>query len=363
MNRFKIGYNFHDGLADVIQAANEKFTDKACIDEVFASIREHAWLAARPDFRIPDVGVVELKKHVSKLADIGVVFNYTLNTIFPGSRDELISSLYSFRRVLSNLKFCGITRITVANPLVMQLIREVSGSYFELEVSTIAHIDNVSQIQYLHEQYGLRKVCIGIHKNRSFRWLRKAAQYCNENGIEAEILANEFCANGGVGYSTHCTYRDSCYLLHATDRTVEDTQEFDGYPMAHCMTSRGTDSVNWLRTRFVRPQDLHYYNDVGINKFKLSGRTGSLEYMEFLIDAYMSGTFSGNLLSLWKPLETITSGESELEFHHEVDIPTDRLDGFLDHWADYLNFECANVLCGTDCTYCEEFYNEHILGG
>lgn len=362
MNWFKIGYNFDAKLVDVIQYMNRLYAGKSRITEVYGSIREHAWLTARPDFRLPDVSVRTLDEHVGMLKDIGVKFNYTLNTPFPGSREWLRTHAVLLSRVLHDIQFAGVIRVTVANPLLMQLIREYTESHFEFDVSTIAHIDTVTQIKYLHEQYylGGGNVCFGIHKNRAFRWLQAAADYCKSIKAEPEILVNEFCAVGGVGYTTHCPHRDSCYLLHATDKTLEETKEFSGYPMQHCIASRNKDPVSWLRTRFVRPQDLVYYNDVGIYKFKLSGRTGTTEYMKMILNAYMSGNYDGNLLALWKPLETITSKEDELKFSHAVEIPCNKLDGFLDQWATYRNFDCANVLCGTDCRYCDEFYKEHV---
>lgn len=366
MNKFKLGYNFSGDLLPAIVTLNEKYAGKSIINEVFGSIRSHAWLAARPDFRLPDITLSELRHHVYELAHFDIVFNYTLNTINPGSRDEI--SMVKLDHVLRDLVYCGINRVTVANPLLIELIRELTGDHFEIEISTVAHIDAVTQIQYLHEKYKLKKVCAGIHKNRSFRFLENAAKYCNDHGIELELLANEFCANGGKGeeggqpYTTHCAYRDSCYQLHATDKTAEDTKLFGGYPMHHCMASRDTDPVNWLRTRFIRPQDLSVYREVGITKFKISGRTGSLEYLEMVAEAYMSEDFKGNLLALWKPLETITNGVSELDHQHGAHIPCDKLDGFLDHWSKRKWFDCANELCGTGCVLCHDWYNEHLAG-
>lgn len=366
MNKFKLGFNFDPELIPLIVRLNEEFKGKSVVDEVYGSIREHAWLAARPDFRLPDVSLHQLSKVVCECKKNNITFNYTLNTINPGARNEI--SKTKLQRVLDHLIVCGIIRVTIANPLLMELVREMTGDHFEIEVSTIAHIDAVTQIQYLHEQYNIKKVCAGIHKNRTFKWLAVAAEYCNANGIELELLSNEFCANGGSGnvsgtkaYTTHCAYRDSCYQLHATDVTIEDTKMFGGYPMQHCMASRDTDPANWLRTRFIRPQDLKVYQNIGISKFKISGRTGSTEYLEMVIRAYMSEKFDGNLLALWKPLETITNGVNELDHQHGTYIPCNKLDGFLDHWSKRRTFDCANEVCGTTCVLCEDWYNEHLV--
>ena len=72
----------------------------------------------------------------------------------------------------------------------------------------------------------------------------------------------------------------------------------------------------------------------------------------------MKESFDDNLLALWKPLETIKSGQDELSFNHTENIPNKMLDGFIDHWMDGDGFECENEICGTTCKYCEKFWKE-----
>ena len=79
------------------------------------------------------------------------------------------------------------------------------------------------------------------------------------------------------------------------------------------------------------------------------------------MEAYMSGNWEGNSLGLWKPLETIASGESELDHKFQDFIDNKKLDGFLDHWfKPEEGFECNDQLCGTTCSWCHEFYQRMI---
>lgn len=360
MNTFKVGTNFDLALLDKIVELNKKYPC-SLINEVYGSTREMAFVAARPDFRLPDVKNSQLEEYVRRCNYLGICFNYTLNTINPGSKRELVEwKKQAIQDYVQYLWDIGIYRVTVANPVIMEIIREVNKD-IEFEVSTILHVDAVTQIKYLHDQYKIKKVCCGIHKNRSVSFLKRAAEYCNKNGIIFEILANEFCSNAGEGYTTHCSYRDSCYIFHASDVTAEDAKSLDGYPMQHCIKARDTDPFNWLRTRFVRPQDLHLYRSIGITQFKVSGRTGSTEYIMKVLEAYASESFEGNLLELWKPLETIYNGESELDHNHTVYLETSLLDGFLEkRWFKHPDFDCANEICGTTCKYCERYYKRQL---
>ena len=104
-------------------------------------------------------------------------------------------------------------------------------------------------------------------------------------------------------------------------------------------------------------------NDIGIDYFKVSGRTGSTEAIVENMNYYMSGSYEGNLLGLWKPLQSIFNGKTEKEVNGQlIDfIDNKKLDGFLDHWfKPEEGFECNDQLCGMTCDYCHQFYQQMI---
>ena len=357
INQFKVGCNFDPSVIDKAVELNEKYKGKAEIKEWFGSDLQNHMVTARPQWRLPNIQQKDFEKFIRDSRDHGIVFNYTMNSIQPyGSKVEMLKHKKEIQDFAKYLEDIGVYRITFANPMMGMFIREVSN--IELEVSCIAHIDTVTQFKYYHEHLGVNKFCNSLLKNRDRDFLANAAKYCNENGIILELLANEFCGVAGKGYATHCVYRDSCYLCHATNVTKEDSMSYDNYPMHFCMTARDDHSdESWLRMRWIRPEDLHYYNEIGINYFKISGRTASTDYLVRLMEAYMSQSFNGNILNLWKPLQTIYSGKNEFDEELPINIPNKALDGFLDHWFDQ-NFECANELCGTTCNYCERFLDK-----
>jgi len=354
-NNFKLGCNFDPVLIDRVVELNKKYSDSK-ITEFYGSERSTAWLAARPDFRLPDISKNEFKSFVKKCNDNNIIFNYTLNTIYPGSKREFVNGKeHELCDILDRLKDSGVNRITVASPFLLEIIRSYDKD-IEIEMSTILHVDTVTQIKYLKEKYNIKKVCNNLMKNRSIKFLKNAAIYCNENDIQLELMVNEFCGVGGNGYVTHCSHRDSCYLAHFSNVTKEDALLYNNYPMGHCMGDRDSDALNWLRVRWIRPEDITRYNDIGINNFKITGRTGTTDYIIKVAEAYLSGKWQGNLLDLWKPLETIYSGEAENSFKQKYFIDNQKLDGFLNRWFDDYDFDCANELCGTTCEYCKLFY-------
>ena len=372
---YKVGCNFSDDLIPKLAELNKKYKGKAQVKELFGSdnaidydengniLLRHGALTARPDWRVQHLDRKEFAAFVKKALDAGIVFNYTLNSIQPyGSKIEMLKHRKQIVEFIGWLESIGVFRVTVANPMMMMFVREAS-STLRIEVSCITHIDTVTQIKYLYDQFHIDKVCCSILKNRNKKFLKNASKFCNENNITFELLANEMCGNGGDGYATHCVYRDSCYLCHATNVTKEDSMAYHNYPMQFCMTSRNDNKESWLKMRWIRPEDQKYYQKLGLNYFKVSGRTGSTDYVIKTLESYMAQSYNGNLIELWKPLETITNGQKESEFKAVTNIPNKKLDGFIDHWIgdNVENFDCADEICGTTCNYCHNFYNKHIL--
>lgn len=357
MVNYKIGCNFDDQLIDKVIDLNSKYENK--INEFYGSNRSLSFLIARPNFRLHDIDSIELIRYVKRCNENNIEFAYTLNSLYAGSKEKIEREKENINDFIKFLEDIGIKRFIVSNPIVAELIKKVSK--LPLEISTIAHIDTVSQIKYWKENYNVDKVCVNVLKNRSIKFLMNANKYCVENNVKLDLIVNEFCGVGGEKYATHCVYRDSCYLCHAENVTKQDAELLDGYPMQFCINSRDSDDACWLKLRFIRPEDIKLYKEIGINDFKITGRTGTTEYLTKVAEAYLSESFDGNLLELWKPLETIYSDQKESEFNYQANIPNKKLDGFLEYWFKNINHECANEDCGVTCNYCNTFYKQKIV--
>ena len=365
-NYYKVGCNFDPELINVVKELNEKYKNHGRIVELFGSDRDTEEVTARPGWRLPKISKEYFADYVKKLNDIGVKFNFTMNSIIPyGSKVEMVKHKKDIQDLVKWLESIGVYRLTIANPEILIMVREVSN--IEVEMSCITHIDTVTQMKYYHETFGVNKFCCSILKNRNKEFLIRAQDYCSRNGCILEIMCQEMCGvagidNQGSHYATHCVFRDSCYICHACNRTKEESMLDNNYPMSYCMSARSSTPEAWLRMRWIRPEDQKIYREkTGINYWKVSGRTGTLEYMKFVLEAYMSETYDGNLLGLWKPLSSIYDGKTELKSKTDIDIPNKKLDGFINKWMDGNGWECENHECGYSCRYCEQFAKEHNL--
>lgn len=357
--KYKIGCNFDYKLLEFAKNTNDVFENRK-ITEMYGSDQQHHELTARPKFRLIDIKPKELEKYIKCCNDNNIEFNYTLNSIYLFSKRELYKKSKKIIKFVEFLSDIGVKRITISNPIILEFIHNIGNLKFE--ISTIAHIDTVTQIKYyLSKYHRIDKICGNILKNRSIKFLKNAVELCKKMNCSYELLVNEFCGVSNGISTTHCVYRDSCYLCHSENQTISDKNLFSEYPMGYCINSRNSYRSNWLKLRWIRPEDLCLYTNLGITNFKISGRTGTTEYITKIAQAYVSGIWNDNLLKLWKPLETITLKDTpELEFNHPHDIDNQKLNSFVYHWFNNLDFDCCNEICGHTCKYCDEFSDTYL---
>ncbi|MDR2145417.1 MAG: hypothetical protein LBE91_03020 [Tannerella sp.] len=354
-----VGCNFDPSLIEDILYLNT-LSKNVQIKELYGSDRDSHLLTARPKYRIPHIEQQDFENYIRQLKNIGISFNYTMNAPYLGNKRQLLAIKDNIAEKVNYLADIGVEIITISNPLLAEIIRE-KNEKIKIAISTITHIDTITQTKILYERYKINKVYNNILKNRSIKFLANFQAYCNQNNIELSLIANEFCSNTSLDSksTTHCIFRDSCFLFHSQNETKEDDTLFNGYPMQNCISTR-TNKSAWLKSLFIRPEDMKKYSSLGINSYKITGRTGTTKYIKTIAEAYIKEEWNDNLLSLWKPLETILNEQDELEFKQPVFIDNSKLNGFVNHWFDNINHECANELCGETCNHCDS-YAERFL--
>ena len=172
-NYYKVGCNFDPELINVVKELNEKYKNHGRIVELFGSDRDTEEVTARPGWRLPKISKEYFADYVKKLNDIGVKFNFTMNSIIPyGSKVEMVKHKKDIQDLVKWLESIGVYRLTIANPEILIMVREVSN--IEVEMSCITHIDTVTQMKYYHETFGVNKFCCSILKNRNKEFLIRA---------------------------------------------------------------------------------------------------------------------------------------------------------------------------------------------
>jgi collagenase-like PrtC family protease len=125
----------------------------------------------------------------------------------------------------------------------------------------------------------------------------RAAVHC-----ELQLIANASCLPNCCYEATHMQ------LLTKSSRSGDRLGGFClDYCFLHCSGERLRESNNFLRACWIRPEDLHLYEQMGYHSFKLVERSSPPELMIRRVEAYNKRRFEGNLWELVAPIAQIGS--------------------------------------------------------
>jgi hypothetical protein len=79
-----------------------------------------------------------------------------------------------------------------------------------------------------------------------------------------------------------------------------------------CSYDKLKDPVQYLRSEFIRPEDLGLYREIGYDSFKVLERGAPTPVLTRRVKAYSEGRYDGNLLDLIQPFGYKEKSESSL---------------------------------------------------
>lgn len=338
--KLMLGNNWDLELLKGVIELNSKYAhNDVVISEMYGSLISNPLGTARPDYRVQDIVNIDAEKFITRAIKNDIQINYTLNVSCIGSLEEFAEKEKSIVRFLQYLEAVGVRRVTVAHPLIIELVK--THTSLGVELSTIFEIDSTAAIKSFAGK--IDKVCVKLAKNRDFMFLKAMKLEADKHNITLELLANEFCY-------IYCIDRAACYNLHGHTKTK--TTLYNNYPMGRCISKRYQEPVEWVKAPFILPQWMEWYankDNAGIEHFKITGRTHPTPYLLWTAEQYMKREYDGNLLELWANLECIGKEHSDWpELSYDLNIK----DSLLASPYEFLDMlESKNVDCSIDCEY------------
>jgi hypothetical protein len=114
--------------------------------------------------------------------------------------------------------------------------------------------------------------------------------------LELQLIANSncliFCPLSG---------QHMVNLSHASQKGHQSRGFMIDYCALRCSSEKLSDPSNYLRSEFIRPEDLDIYTDMGFSSFKILERGAPTAVLAKRVQAYAERRFEGNLLELIQP--------------------------------------------------------------
>lgn len=340
-----VGTNFSLDQLKKYKELNEKY-EKATIGSVFGSLntKELDIRSARPDYRIGNTSFEEFEKYVQTANDLSIEVEYTANATLYSSLSDIHNNLNKIVENFKILEKVGVKRLIVSNPLMMEIVSDYTN--LKQKASTIMGISKPSAIKH-YTKYNVDNICTDIYSNRNIPLLADLQKEAEKHNAEIELLANEVCFYGDTPCSN--VLRSTCYQHSSLGGNAD--KHFDNWPFSRCQREREKNPVCWLKIPYILPQHTQIYQEItGISRFKISGRTNSWEYLSWIVEKYLSQSFTGDIHNLFMLPQNTTSLTNK-------NITVEQLDklSFFDKWIvdkKSCDYDCHH------CGYCDKIYEK-----
>lgn len=360
--QFSIATNFQE---DLIPRLNKK-----SIHEVYGKLTTDFVGGCLASYMLPAVNQNKLRRHINQIHAHGLEFNYLLNSVCLGGRESSISGQRKLHRLLAWIVDIGVDSVTVSTPYLLQLIKK-EYPRLKVSVSISAEVNNILKAKHW-EDIGADTINLDLSIYWDFDLLRKVRKYIK---CKLQVLANSSCLR-------HCPSRFYHFAMNAHASQQDDACKGSiiDYCFLSCTYLRLLDAVNFIRAGWIRPEDVHYYEEVGIDFLKLEDRTAFTEDMCRIVDAYTNRHYDGNFLSLTMSKKSLCRNKnklfrgikyffrpfrlnlpivykaSKLLPRLEAYIDNRSLDGFLEY---FVKDKCRDQSC-EECGYCAEWAKKAV---
>jgi len=262
------------------------------VAELFGKLREDAVGGGRAPYQLARVSRRRLADHVRKARAAGIDFNYLLNASCLGNREMTRTGQRDIEKLADWLCEIGVASVTVSSPYLLKLIKTRYPGV-KVRVSVFAGVDRVQKAR-MWEDLGADGIVLdSILVNRELEALGRIRRSVR---CDLALLVNNNCLAGCALSPMHMNV-----LSHAGQSWHDNRGFVIDWCFLRCTERKLREPVNYLRSEWIRPEDLHIYEELGYDLFKIAERDIPTPLMVTRVRAYAGRRYEGNLLDLVQP--------------------------------------------------------------
>ena len=182
----------------------------------------------------------------------------------------------------------GLSSVTTTSPLIAGFIKD-NFEEIKTRASVNMEIGSVEGMDYLADKFD--GYYMKREHNKNLAKIKELRAWCDKNSKGLYLLANSGCLNNCSAHIFH----DNLVAHEAEISKYDNAYKFSGI----CHAYLKDRMEQYLRiTNFIRPEDLHLVSDY-FDGIKLATRVNPNPAR--LLDAYVRGSYRGQLTSLLEP--------------------------------------------------------------
>jgi len=195
----------------------------------------------------------------------------------------------------------------------LEIIKEIRkiDKNIKINISTIANIKSPKNLKKFIP-FKISRVVPHHDVGKSIKKIKALTKFCEKLGITLELLATESCLYKCPRREAH--YR---YLANAN---------YDKPFHTDCNLVKITNPAEFLMAGgTIRPEDIKFYESLGLNYFKITGRSKPTKWLPIVAKAYLERKYNGNLIRL-------LGADPSLKIEQWIYIDNKSLNGFLQNF-------------------------------
>lgn len=284
--KFLVPTNFQDNLIPQLI----KLNNKKELLSLYGKLTTDFIGGGRPAYILPSLNKKQLEEHVEETHRNELEFNYLLNAPCLGNKEYTALGQRKIHQLFCWLAKINIDSVTVAVPYLAQLIKKYYPQ-FKIHISATANVDSIIKAKYW-ENLGADVITLqSTTLNRDFKALKQIKKYVK---CKLALIINDTCL-----YRCPISYYHYAVTSHASQVDAYPRESGIDYCAINCKELRLSDPVNIIRSVWIRPEDTRFYEEIGIDYLKISGRHMDTNFILNAVNAYTTRHYDGNLADIF----------------------------------------------------------------
>jgi collagenase-like PrtC family protease len=252
---------------------------------VFGKLQADLVGGGRPSSVLPPVDWEGMARHIALAHELGFRFTYLWNAMSLGDAEYDAGYVARMEEQLRRLVDIGVDGLVVGMPWMIPLAKGVSPD-LEVSVSSMLYVTRPREARQF-EAMGADTLIVHHSANRDFAVLDeiRASVRC-----DLELIANNSCVY-------QCPYA-TCHHVSPAFHSREGSPRLMEYELFWCAGRYAADAGEIIRSRWIRPEDLHVYEARGFDRFKLAGRGRDSAWLLRAARAYAGRSHPGDLTEI-----------------------------------------------------------------
>ncbi len=268
------------------------------VSEVYGRLPADGFGGGRAGYMAAPLRWRGLADYVKRLQANGIGFNYLLNSACLGNREWSRSFHKKLNRLLGRLQAIGVHRLTLSTPFLLEAIRARFPDFY-IRVGIYAQVDTPKRARFWQELGADAITLESFSINRDFKRLAAIRQAVD---CELQLIANHPCLPNCPMQPYHQNG-----FAHGSDGSG---RLFIDYCFLRCTRKRLADPSLFIRSMWIRPEDIPFYQELGYDRFKLIERDIPSPEILKRVRAYSRMRFDGDLGELILPYGFATTGKA-----------------------------------------------------